>query len=182
MEEAVLIQNCQNGDKTAFEQLFHRYKEQVYNVAYRMTNNREDALDLTQEIFLRAYHKINKFNFRSAFSTWLYKLAVNFCIDEHRKRKPVTESLSIGAKSLVERRTPEDDAISNERKMQIWEAINSLKAEDRAMVILRDMEGLPYEEIAKILRCSIARVKSRLHEARQKLREILKTETGSRAD
>ncbi len=177
MEDADLVRLCQNGDMAAFEQLFYRHQDRVYNVAYKMMAHQEDALDLTQEIFLKAYQKMGKFKFRSAFSTWLYRLAVNMCIDELRKRKSANTVSLKEAVLEADANTPEDDAISGDQERQIWEAINSLKKKERAIIILRDMEGLSYKEIAEVLKCSVGRVKSRLHEARQKLRAILETET-----
>ena len=187
MDDTGLVRLCQNGDMTAFEQLFRRHQDRIYGIAYRMMNNREDAFDLTQEIFIRTYQKIGDFNFKSAFSTWLYRLALNLCTDELRKQKSrrkreisTTELGSLAEVSAiiqVDENTPEDYAISKEHEKQIWDAINSLKDKDRAVIILRDVEGLSYEEISEILKCSLGRVKSRLHEARQKLKAILETNT-----
>jgi RNA polymerase sigma-70 factor (ECF subfamily) len=187
MDDTGLVRLCQNGDMTAFEQLFRRHQDRIYGIAYGMMNNREDAFDLTQEIFIRVYQKIGDFNFKSAFSTWLYRLALNLCTDELRKQKSrrkreisTTELGSLAEVSAimqVDENTPEDYAISKEHEKQIWDAINSLKDKDRAVIILRDVEGLSYEEISEILKCSLGRVKSRLHEARQKLKAILETNT-----
>jgi len=187
MDDTGLVRLCQNGDMTAFEQLFRRHQDRIYGIAYRMMNNREDAFDLTQEIFIRVYQKIGDFNFKSAFSTWLYRLALNLCTDELRKQKSrrkreisTTELGSLAEVSAimqVDENTPEDYVISKEHEKQIWDAINSLKDKDRAVIILRDVEGLSYEEISEILKCSLGRVKSRLHEARQKLKAILETNT-----
>ena len=178
MEDADLVRLCQNGDMAAFEQLFYKYQERVYSTALRMMDNKEDALDLTQEIFLRVYQNMHKFKFTSAFSTWLYRLAVNLCIDELRKRKRFANTTPLEeAVSQADVNTPEDHAISKDREKQVWEALNSLKEKERTIIILRDIEGLSYKEIAEVLKCSLGRVKSRLHEARQKLRAILETET-----
>ena len=182
MEDADLIRLCQDGDMEAFEQLFYRHQNRVYVIARRMMNNEEDALDLTQEIFLKAYQKISKFNFKSAFSTWLYRLAMNSCIDALRKRKdvkttPVTDASLKDAALYIDANTPEDNAMLNDRERQIWEALNSLKEKERAIIILKDMEGLSYKEISEVLKCSLGRVKSRLHEARQNLKDILETKT-----
>jgi len=177
MEDADLVRLCQNGDTAAFEQLFYKHQERVYSTALRMMSNQEDAQDLTQEIFVKAYQNIRKFNFRSAFSTWLYRLAVNMCIDELRKRKSANTMPLEEAISQADANTPEDYAISRDTERQVWNAINSLKEKERAIIILRDIEGLSYKEIAEVFRCSLGRVKSRLHEARQKLKTILETET-----
>ena len=178
MEDAELARLCQDGDMTAFEQLFQRHQGRVYSVASRMMNDPEDALDMTQEIFLRAYQKIGKFKFTSAFSTWLYKLATNLCIDELRKRKRSANTTPLEeAISQSDGNTPEDDAISKDRERRVWQAIDSLKEKERAVIVLRDIEGLSYKEVAEVLGCSLGRVKSRIHEARQKLKDILETET-----
>lgn len=183
MEDADLVRLCQNGDMAAFEQLFHKYQERVYGTALRMMSNKEDALDLTQEIFLKAYQNIHKFKSTSAFSTWLYRLSVNLCIDELRKRKRLANTVPLEeAVSQADANTPEDYAISKDRERQVWEALNSLKEKERAIIILRDMEGLSYKEIAEVFKCSLGRVKSRLHEARQSLKAILETETDLWAD
>ena len=167
----------------AFEQLFHKYQERVYSTAYRMMRDQEDAEDLTQEIFLRAYQRIGKFDFRAAFSTWLYRLAVNLCIDELRKRKRSANTMPLEEAELqADTNTPEDYVISSDREKRVWDAINSLKEKERAIIILRDIEGLSYKEIAQVFKCSLGRVKSRLHEARQKLKKTLETETELWAD
>ncbi len=177
MEDAELVKLCQEGDTTAFDRLYHKYRDRMYNVAYKMMNNQEDALDLVQEIFLKAYQKIDKFTYKSAFSTWLYRLAVNVCIDELRRRKPTQEysTENVLDRIVSNRDTPEDDIILNEQETIIWNAINSLKEKERTIIILRDMEGLSYEEISSVLKCSLGRVKSRIHEARNKLKSVLQT-------
>jgi RNA polymerase sigma-70 factor (ECF subfamily) len=143
-----------------------------------MMNNQEDAQDLTQEIFLKAYQNISKFKFTSAFSTWLYRMTVNLCIDQLRKRKRSANTMPLEEAVLqADENTPEDHAISKDRERQVWEALDSLKEKERAIIILRDIEGLPYKEIAEVLKCSLGRVKSRLHEARQKLKVVLETRT-----
>ena len=178
MEDADLVRLCQNGDVAAFEELFHRHQGRVYSVTRRMMNNEEDAEDLVQEIFLKAYQKIDKFKYTSAFSTWLYRLAVNQCIDQLRKRKNSVNAMPLEEAILqVDEDTPEDHALLDDRNRQIWSAINSLRDKERAIIILKDIEGLSYKEIAEVFKCSLGRVKSRLHEARQKLKAILEAET-----
>lgn len=178
MEDVELVKLCQEGDINAFDILFQKHRDRMYGVAYKMVGNQEDALDLTQEIFLKAFQKIDKFNYKSAFSTWLYKLAVNVCIDELRKRKSVREypTEDTFQQILVDNDTPEDETISNEQEEILWKAINSLKEKERTVIILRDMEGLSYDEIASTLKCSLGRVKSRIHEARNKLKLALQSD------
>lgn len=183
MEDIELVQLLQNGDMGAFDQLFGRHKELVYNVARRMMGNEDDALDLLQEVFLRLYQKIDKFRPKPAsFSTWLYRFTMNICIDELRKRKKNGNTMMLN-EEISETQfgnrvdTPEENAISMDAERQIYKAMNSLRDKERAIIVLRYMEGLSYQEISEIFRCSVGRVKSRLHEARQKLKNILETQT-----
>lgn len=179
MEDVELVRLLQNGDMGAFDQLFNRHQELVYNVARKMMGNEDDAQDLLQEVFLRVYEKIDKFKPKPAsFSTWLYRLTVNLCIDELRKQKkdativPLEEALS-----EMQADTPEDNALSGDLERQVYKALDSLREKERVIIILRYMEGLSHEELAQVFKCSVGRVKSRLHEARHKLRTILERET-----
>jgi RNA polymerase sigma-70 factor, ECF subfamily len=181
MEDVELVGLCQKGDVDAFDKLFYKYRDKIYRTAYRMINNQEDALDLTQEIFLKAYRNIGKYNFKSEFSTWLYRLAINLCIDELRKRKNSNEVLmDTIPENLRYSDTPEDIILSEEQESLIWKALNLLKEKDRVVIILREMEGLSYEEIANTLKCSMGRVKSRIHESREKFRKALEKVSNSR--
>jgi RNA polymerase sigma-70 factor (ECF subfamily) len=183
MEDIELVGLCQKGDTGAFDRLFYKYRDKIYRTAFRMINNPEDALDLTQEIFLKAYKNINKYNFKSEFSTWLYRLAINLCIDELRKRKNSNEVLMDSIpENLIYSDTPEDIILSEEQESLIWKALNSLKEKERVVIVLREMEGLSYEEIANVLKCSLGRVKSRIHESREKLKKALEKVSNSRND
>jgi RNA polymerase sigma-70 factor (ECF subfamily) len=181
-EERILIQQCQQGDKTAYEHIFLKYKDMVYNVAYGVLSDVEDAEDMTQEVFLHVLEKISQFRFKSSFSTWLYRVVVNMCLNERRKLK----KRNLGAAELEERyeqirpsiSTPEDEILKKERMSQVQYALATLKDAHRTIIVLREMEGLSYEEIAKVLKCSTGRVKSRLHEARMELRRRLKNLEG----
>jgi len=175
-DERDIITRCQSGDEYAFEQLFYRHQEKVYNVAYRMMGNRQDAEEVTQDVFLRVYQKVSSLKSTSAFSTWLYRITTNMCVDEinRRKKRPVEESFSqSNLDSFCSDFNPEDKVIANEEQALLWEAINSLKAEYRIIIILRDIEGLSYKELKQTLKCSMGRVKSRLHDARRELKTIL---------
>ncbi len=183
MEDVELVGLCQKGDIDAFDKLFYKYRDKIYRTAFRMINNQEDALDLTQEIFLKAYKNINKYNFKSQFSTWLYKLAINVCIDELRKQKKSNEVLTDEIPhNRTYNDTPEDIVLSEEQEALIWRALDLLKEKERSVLVLREMEGLSYEEIANILGCSMGRVKSRIHESREKLKKALEKISKSRND
>ena len=183
MEDIELVGLCQKGDTDAFDRLFYKYRDKIYRTAFRMINNQEDALDLTQEIFLKAYKNISKYNFKSEFSTWLYRLAINLCIDELRKRKNSNEVLMDSIpENLIYSDTPEDIILSEEQESLIWKALDLLKEKERVVIVLREMEGLSYEEIANTLKCSMGRVKSRIHESREKFKKALEKVSNSRND
>lgn len=183
--EKALIQKAKQGDLTAFEELILKHEKIVYNVALRMMNHSEDAKDISQEVFLKAYRNIANFDERSAFSTWLYRITTNTCIDEMRKRKgkqsySLEEELenedgTMQRQIADEGDTPEESLLREERKSEILQALENLSAEHKAAVVLRDVKGLSYEEISEILDLSLGTVKSRISRARNQLKtEILK--------
>jgi RNA polymerase sigma-70 factor (ECF subfamily) len=157
----------------------------VYNLALRMMNHSEDAMDISQEVFLKAYRSLSNFDERSAFSTWLYRITHNTCIDEIRKRKgKQTYSLEEDLESedgSMQRQvaddgdTPEESLMRKEQKSEILRALDTLSEEHKAAIILRDVKGMSYEEIAEILELTLGTVKSRINRARNQLKsEILK--------
>lgn len=177
------VRACQAGDRRAFDDLVERYKDIVYAVAYRFTKDQDLALDLGQEVFVRAYRGIRSFKGRSSFSTWLYRIAMNTCIDYTRKRSRSVESRIVpeevaeyaGSEPLTERRQygPDDRALSSELGEQIQAAIDALPEYHKTVFVLREIEQLSYKEIAEVVGCSIGTVMSRLHYARKKLRVML---------
>ena len=177
-EERILIQRCQQGDRTAYEHIFLKYKDTVYNVAHGMLSNVENAEDMTQEVFLHVFDKISQFRFKSSFSTWLYRIVVNMCLNERRKRqkRDLNTADLKGHYELMRSpvNTPEDELLKKERLSQVQQALATLKDAHRTILVLREMEGLSYEELATVLKCSTGRVKSRLHEARMELRRRVK--------
>lgn len=180
--EIQLIKKAKAGDVHAFEALIQEHQSIVYNVAYKMFPNHEDASDIAQEALIKAYRYIGKFEGKSKFSTWIYKITYNVCIDELRKRKKLeTQSLdetftdSDDAKytPVDTSPTPEQSLESKEKAEVIYKAIDSLAPDYRAAIILRDINGLSYEEIATVQSCSIGTVKSRINRGRKQLQEII---------
>ncbi len=180
--ELKLVERSKGGDLTAFEELVLMYQKQIYNLSYRMMGNEEDACDMTQEAFLKAFRAIKKFNSKSTFGTWVYRIAVNTCIDELRKRKkiklyPVVHNDNLesdGSKLIVDTADlPEEQIEQRETAKQVQRAINSLPEDHRTVIILRDIQGKAYQEIARILNLNIGTVKSRISRARQGLKEEL---------
>ncbi len=183
--EEALVKRAKQGDMRAFEELILQHEKIVYNLALRMMKQSEDAKDISQEVFLKAYRNIRNFDERSRFSTWLYRITTNTCIDELRKRQK-KPSLSIeeemdGEEGGILRQiaaagdTPEESLLRTEQKSEILQALNKLSPEHRAIVIFRDVQGLSYEEIAEILEIGLGTVKSRISRGRAQLKqEILK--------
>ncbi|MGN0134200.1 MAG: sigma-70 family RNA polymerase sigma factor [Anaerotignum sp.] len=183
--EKELIAKAKQGDMLAFEELILRHEKIVYNVALRMMNHSEDAKDISQEVFLKAYKNMKNFDERSMFSTWLYRITTNTCIDEMRKRKgkqsySLEEELeneegSMQRQIADEGETPEESLLREERKSELLQALDTLSEEHKAAVILRDIRGLSYEEVAEIVDLPMGTVKSRISRARNQLKnEILK--------
>ena len=184
MSEEQLIRRAQQGDNGAFEELLLLHQKKVYNLCLRMSANPDDALDLSQEAFLRAWRSLGQYQFEASFSTWLFRLTSNICIDFLRRKKrrqetSLTESYDDsdeGAELSVRdaQPGPEQQAITNETKIELARAMEQLSPEHREILQLRVIEDLQYEQIADILGVRVGTVKSRLARARLSFRKILK--------
>ncbi len=174
LSDSELIHQINNGNEKAFTELIERYQNKVYNTAYRILGNHEDALDLAQESFIRIYKNLNKFQGKSSFSTWLFRITTNLCRDELRKRKRKLVIQEENFSNIYqEEENPEKISLSRELNSLIQEKIDSLVPEQKVVFTLREFQGLSYQEIADILEVSMGTVKSRLSRARQALREDL---------
>lgn len=182
-QEISLIEKVKKGDIASFEVLIEPYQKKAFNIAYRMLGNLEDANDVTQEAMIKIYKSISGFQGKSSFSTWLYSVVSNSCIDYIRKnRRAVVVSLDREydtGESMYkfevadEMNTPEYLFERNETKRIIHDAINQLNVDQREIIILRDINGFSYNEIAEILKCSEGTVKSRISRARSNLKTLL---------
>ena len=173
-----LVKKCQDGEINAFQELVSRYHQKIYVVLTGLLRNREDALEIAQEAFFRAYKKIKSFQGGSSFYTWLYRIAVNLAIDSQRRQKRNPLEFRETMDGLFEEqnevaRDPFSDVQDRELREKLISAINDLTPEHRAVIILRAVEGLSYKDIGEILGCSEGTVMSRLHYARKKLQEKL---------
>lgn len=180
-EEVALIEKAKNGDVESFELLINVYQKKAFNIAYRMLGNLEDANDVTQEALVKVYRSIHNFKGNSSFSTWLYSIVNNACIDFIRKNRKVNllyidkeygetnYKIEIGD----EINTPESLFEKNEIKQMVHDAINQLNYEQRNIIILRDIQGFSYQEIAEMINVSLGTVKSRINRARSSLKDII---------
>jgi RNA polymerase sigma-70 factor (ECF subfamily) len=176
-KDSYLVERCLQGDRSAFAMLVERYKRQIYSVTYSMTRNHADADDLSQEAFIKAYDNLSRFKLGTNFRSWLYRIAVNLCIDHlrHRRRFP-ENSLDDQSETLPNHGSdPHEHVESDELMENIMAAVDSLPANQRTVVVLHEMQGIALKEIAEVMKCSESTVRWRLHYARKKLQEKLQS-------
>lgn len=179
-DEKLWLDELKNGEKEAFRKLYDDYHQKVYGTAITMLGNAEDAEDAVQEVFMKIYRKVSSFDGRSKISTWLYRIAVNICIDHVRRNKRRLNTLTVEEGSL--NKLPENgnevekSVTSGEVNTITRNAITQLSPKLRTVVVLRDLQGFAHAEIADILGCSKGTVSSRLNRGRLKLRALLKAQ------
>jgi RNA polymerase sigma-70 factor (ECF subfamily) len=183
-DDRELVERCQQGDLDAYGILVGRYRHKVYGLAFSMLRNEQDATDLSQEAFVRGWQGIRRFKKNSSFYTWIYRITTNLVIDvvRRRDRRPTTafeEGIEPDTDPSVQEApstnpSPVDEAQRKELRGQIDAALLELSPEHRAVIQLREFEGLDYATIAKATGCSIGTIMSRLHYARKHLQKLLK--------
>jgi len=183
-EEKELIDSLKKGDSSAFETIIDMHSKKVYSLAYNFLGNHQDAEDIVQMVFIKVFQKIKGFKAKSTFSTWLHRITINCCKDliksKYRSQTYYLEDLNPDDKKGVDNFTPSNQPLpsdyvqAKEINEIISSALDNLSFEHREIIILREREGLSYEEISKILNCNMGTVMSRLFNARKKLAEVLK--------
>lgn len=180
--QATLIERAKEGDRNALEQIFEKYRSQVFALAYRMTGSASEAEDLTQEVFLQVMRKIGSFQGRSSFSTWLYRVTVNRSRDYLRSRKRAPELPGLDTDGMQQAgdplftstiTSPESGAMASEAKRIVQEALMDLPVTLRAPLVLHELEGMEYREVARMLHLPVGTVKSRIFRGRLKLADLL---------
>ena len=176
MDEAKLIARAAGGDARAFNELMAQHERRMYAVALRMCGTKEDAEDCLQEAMLRIYRAIGGFKAQSSFATWVYRITMNTCLDELRRRKnrpsaSLDGMLDAGWSPSDGHEGPEQRAVRAEAKRALEAMIRELPEDMRAAVVLRDIQGLSYEDIAEALGANVGTIKSRISRGREKLRE-----------
>jgi len=187
-EDAVLVEKWRHGDSKAIERLIGKYQGRIYNVILKICVNPDDAAELTQDTFVKILENIEKFENRSSFYTWAFRIAVNLTLN-YRKRKSIAGFTSIDAPvagadeqagqtlaaALLDDKTPDPSEIAENRELceLVQKALGMLENEHRTIIVLRDIEGMDYAQIAEVLAMELGTVKSRLSRARAALRQIL---------
>lgn len=179
-----IVRAVQEGDVAAFDQLILKYRERLFGVIYNMTSNREDASDLTQDAFIKAFQSINRFQGQSSFFTWLYRIAINSTLTHLRKNRLRTffslekvdeedrQSAEV-VEALTDKTGAERDVFVHELQEKLNEAMQKLSIKHRTVVTLFEIDGLSHQEIAEVMNCSVGTVRSRLHYAKQLLQAEL---------
>ena len=184
--ELDLVKQAQDGDTEAFDQLVGRYRTRVFGMIYNMVHNEQDAWDLAQDSFLKAWKSIARFRGQSSFYTWIYRIVMNVTIDSLRKKQvrgggaEFDDAIQLKEIDPASRTVPHADALPHERmehneiRSRIDAAIAQLSPEHRAVILMKEIEDMQYHEIAESLGCSIGTVMSRLFYARKKLQNLLR--------
>jgi RNA polymerase sigma-70 factor (ECF subfamily) len=184
-EENKLVIAAQNGERSAFEKLVYRYDKNVLGIAYSFINNNEDAKDIYQEVFLRVFKGIKKFEFRSEFSTWLYRITTNVCLTyRSQKKKYAYTSLDEEteedsnprslANTLTDNQTPDNNAMNSEISTRIENGLDKLSPQQRLVFTMKHYKGYKIKEISTMMNCSEGTIKNYLFIATQRMRDHLK--------
>ena len=175
-----LVERHRYGDAAAFEEVYARFVSLVYNLCLRMSGSAEEAEDLTQEIFLRIHRHLSRFNGKSSLKTWIYRVTLNYCrsklsVKKHRyPTTPLAEECEEGGVHLMDQgRGPEESALARDTARHVGFALRQVKPKFREAVVLRDIEGMSYDEIADILGVRIGTVRSRIARGRERLKTVL---------
>ncbi|WP_130615108.1 RNA polymerase sigma factor SigW [Cohnella abietis] len=180
--ETRLVRLALRGDQRSFAEIVEMYKDKLYHLAYRMTGNRQEAEDVVQEAFLRVYKNLDRYDENQKFSTWIYRITTNLCIDRLRKRKAIYsldaessdhEGLDGYAMLPSDDRTPETEMLQSETQKIIHEAIATLPVKYKSVMILRYLQDLSLQEISEVLELPVTTVKTRVHRGREFLRKKL---------
>ena len=173
MDETELILKFKQGDKFAFRQLVEKYQDSVINTCYRFLRNKEEAEEVAQDVFLKVYLSANTYQPKTKFSTWLFRIVVNVCLNQVRDKKKFSFSQLEENLPAPTEEQPDKSLEREELKKLVKEAIDSLPENQRTVILLNQYEGFSYQDTAKILDCSVSAVESRLFRAKENLKKIL---------
>jgi RNA polymerase sigma-70 factor (ECF subfamily) len=176
IDDAECVRRVQRGDIDSFEVLVRRHQKAIFNLVYRLLGNYDEAAEVSQDVFLSAFKSIHQFRGEANFSTWLYRIGLNHAstrrksLNSAQRRQLSLDGTEVIANSTVD---PAKNLEDKEIQQRVQQALNSLDAEDARIILLRDLQDIPYDEVAEILDLPVGTVKSRLHRARQALKTSL---------
>lgn len=177
-EEQQWIQQVLAGDKQAFAPIINKYKNQLYATILRMTRNPQDAQDLVQDAFIKVYRNLDKYDGSGAFGGWLYRVAINHCMDEFRKKSYSTIQIEVDEAKVVNREHPEVVFLKKEKSRQLERLIATLPEDERLIILLRYINEMSYEDIGELMNVPLSTVRNKLHRAKKKMRDTVKREGG----
>lgn len=177
-QEQLWIQQVLAGDKQAYAHIINNYKNQLYATILRMTKNPQDAQDLVQDAFIKVYRNLEKYDASGSFSSWLYRVAINHCMDEFRKKRYAMTQIEIDEERVVEPNHPELVFLKKEKSRQLERLIGTLPEDERLIILLRYVNEISYEEIGEVMDVPLSTVRNKLHRAKKKMRETVKREGG----
>ncbi|MFO1444114.1 RNA polymerase sigma factor [Bacillus sp. Bva_UNVM-123] len=177
-EEQQWIQEVLAGNKQGYAYIINKYKNQLYATILRMTKNPQDAQDLVQEAFIKIYEQLGKYDGKGSFSSWLYRVAFNHCMDEFRKKSYQMRRVEINEELMEDSKHPEVIFLKKEKSRQLERLISTLPDDERMIILLRYVNELCYDEISELVEVPVSTVRNKLHRAKKKMRETVKREGG----
>ncbi|MFJ7936178.1 RNA polymerase sigma factor [Sporosarcina sp. NPDC096371] len=178
-EDIHWIQEVLAGNKQAYAHLINKYKNPLYATILRMTKNPHDAQDLVQEAFIKVYEQLRKYDETGTFASWMYRVAINHCMDEFRKKRYKMQQVEIEEGSIVSSDTPEIIFMKNEESRRLERLVATLPEDERIIILLRYVNELSYQEISELVDTPLATVRNKLYRAKKKMRATVKREGGN---
>ena len=177
-EELQWVQDVLAGNKQAYANIINKYKNQLYATILRMTKNPQDAQDLVQEAFIKVYSQLGKFDGNGSFSSWMYRVAINHCMDEFRKKRYQMKQVEVDEEKVINPNHPEIIFLKKEKSRQLERLIATLTEDERMIILLRYVNELSYDEISELVETPLSQVRNKLHRAKKKMRDTVKREGG----
>lgn len=177
-EDLQWIEEVLAGNKQAYAHIINKYKNPLYATILRMTKNPQDAQDLVQEAFIKVYHQLGKYGQKGSFSSWLYRVAINHCMDEFRKKHYTMKQVEMNETNAITTNHPEIVFLKKEKNRQLERLIATLPEDERMIILLRYVNEMSYSEISEMVDLSLANVRNKLFRAKKKMREQVKQEGG----
>ncbi|MBY0223673.1 sigma-70 family RNA polymerase sigma factor [Sporosarcina aquimarina] len=177
-EDLQWVREVLAGNKQAYAHIINKYKNPLYATILRMTRNPQDAQDFVQDAFLKVYHQLGKYKETGSFSSWLYRVAINHCMDEFRKKRYRSTQVELGEEQVIDSNHPEVVFLKKEKHRQLERLLATLPEDERLIMLLRYANELSYDEISELTDVPLSTVRNKLHRAKKKMRDTVKREGG----